>query len=87
MTFYRWFGGQRRRQDPIGDLARDLYLDPNAPRKKSYHLFAYLMRRRPRETREAAREWRTARALLTVRKKPPARETAPAIQERKQCIT
>jgi len=84
VTFYGWFGTQRRRQDPIGDLARDLYLDPAAPREKSYHLFSYLMRRRPRETREAAREWRAARMLSTVRK-PPAREIGPATGKRREC--
>ena len=80
MTFYAWFGLQRQRQDPIGDLARECCWDDAAPREKSYHLFAYLMRRRPRETREAAR------AVSTLTKKPPARvAVAPAERKRSLC--
>jgi hypothetical protein len=30
-SFHRWLMGQRRRPDPIGDLARDAALDPKWP--------------------------------------------------------
>lgn len=32
MTFYQWLYKQQKRQDPVGNLARDMSRDPNKPR-------------------------------------------------------
>ena len=82
LTAREWLRRQRRRDDPIGDMARELALDVAAP-MKNFSLFAYLMRHRPRETREAAREYLAARAPLTVPTKPPARQSAAPAERKK----
>lgn len=80
-----WLRRQRRRDDAIGDLARELAWDRAAP-KKNFPLYLYLLRRRPQETREAAREYLAARATRQPQRKPPAHATlAPADRRQAKC--
>jgi uncharacterized protein YozE (UPF0346 family) len=46
-SFRQWLLAQRKRNDPVGDLARDFLGDDEAGRTTDTELFAYLRKRLP----------------------------------------
>jgi len=72
-SFTGWLKRQHRRNDPIGDLARDVLRDPNWPRGRTLKPFLeYLTRQGASERARAAlekawREYQTLAECLGVR--------------------
>ena len=64
MTFYDWLQRQRRREDLVGDLARDSAADPSFPKTHVQAIHVDYFRNLPEEAREAFRSaWQEYRRV------------------------
>lgn len=75
-TFRSWLARQRRRDDPVGDFARDVAMDPERPAFRSLAEWAYCFAWNDLVRRVLVDAWREFARATTSRpsdRKPPRR--------------